>query len=126
MNSREIASEYRLAKWAQALKEHAVSGESINEFCENRGVSRNTYFYWQRKLREAACVQLQKANALPMQLHAPAFAEVKMVESLESMERSEEYQQSQLRLEVSGINITADSAYPMEKLAILLRELTRS
>lgn len=62
MNTREVASEYRLAQWSQALQERNARGESIKEFCENRGISKNTYFYWQRKLRAAACHELQSVT----------------------------------------------------------------
>ena len=61
MNTREIASELRLSSWAQAMQERAAAGISIKEFCQNRGVSQNTYYYWQRKLREATCEQLLPA-----------------------------------------------------------------
>ena len=63
MNTREIAMEYRLAQWAQALQERITNGESIKEFCQNRGVSRNTYFYWQRKLRKTASKQMAVKQA---------------------------------------------------------------
>jgi len=58
MNTREIATEYRKAQWTQMLQERIAKGESIKEFCENRGVSRNTYFYWQRKLRAVVAEQI--------------------------------------------------------------------
>ena len=58
MNTREIASTYRLAQWAQNLQERTARGESITDFCERTGVSRNTFFYWQRKLRTVACEEL--------------------------------------------------------------------
>jgi len=61
MNTREVATEYRLAQWAQAMQERKTSGESITEYCQTRGISRNTYFYWQRKLRQTACEQLLPA-----------------------------------------------------------------
>jgi len=61
MNTREAASAYRLSQWSQALQERASSGESIKDFCERRGISRNTYFYWQRKLRGAAMEKLAPA-----------------------------------------------------------------
>jgi hypothetical protein len=32
---------------------------SIREYCEDSGIHENTYFYWQRKLRESACLGLQ-------------------------------------------------------------------
>ena len=58
MDTRKVASEYRLAHWSQRLQAKAHSGQSIKDFCATEGVSRNTYFYWQRKLREAACTEL--------------------------------------------------------------------
>jgi putative transposase len=58
MNTREIAAQYRLSQWSQALQERKMSGESIKDFCQKKGVSKNTYFYWQRKLRETVCQEL--------------------------------------------------------------------
>jgi putative transposase len=64
MNTRRIASEYRLRHWAVALQERITNGESINDFCQSKGVSRNTYFYWQRKLRESACKELMPETSI--------------------------------------------------------------
>ncbi|MCL2578162.1 MAG: IS66 family insertion sequence element accessory protein TnpB [Defluviitaleaceae bacterium] len=58
MNTREIASEYRKAQWTQIIQERVASGESISKYCDSRGIRRNRYFYWQRKLRELACKEL--------------------------------------------------------------------
>jgi len=58
MNTREIASEYRLSHWAGVLQERNASGMSIKEFCKTSGLRENVYFYWQRKLREATCEAL--------------------------------------------------------------------
>ncbi|WP_337999084.1 IS66 family insertion sequence element accessory protein TnpA, partial [Desulforamulus hydrothermalis] len=58
MNTREIAAEYRLAHWAQIVRRKNESGLSIKAFCASEGFRENTYYYWQRKLREAACEQL--------------------------------------------------------------------
>jgi len=44
--------------WSEAMQERVSRGESIGDFCKRKGISRNTYFYWQRKLREAACREL--------------------------------------------------------------------
>jgi putative transposase len=55
MDTRKVATEYRLTQWSQAIREKVSKGESIQEFCESRGISKNTYFYWQRKLRESVC-----------------------------------------------------------------------
>ena len=133
MDTRAVATEYRLTQWAQAMKERVDNGESITNFCENRGVSRNTYFYWQRKLREVACTQLQeqpKHDTPSTQLPAPVFAEVSITESatpsVSTKHSPKRIPKSQIHMEVSGVRITTDSVYPPEKLAKLLRELTRA
>jgi putative transposase len=58
INTREIAEEYRLSHWAGIMRERLESGLSIKAFCRERGFHQNRYFYWQRKLREAACAEL--------------------------------------------------------------------
>lgn len=59
MNTREIAADYRQAHWAEVMRERAERGVSIRLYCEQAGFHENTYYYWQRKLREAACSGIQ-------------------------------------------------------------------
>jgi len=61
INTREIAKELRLSHWARIIREQQESGLSKQAFCKQIGVCHNTYFYWQRKLREAACEGLMNA-----------------------------------------------------------------
>lgn len=122
MGAKEIATEYRLAQWAQALRERAASGESIKEFCRSRGIKRNTYFYWQRKLRETACKQLSLSQEVIERKNQPmqSFTEVRVEEPIQTAENT-----GLIHMEVGEARITIDSAYPLEKLAALLRELGR-
>lgn len=46
----------------QIIKARNDSGKSIKKFCEDAGISRHAYFYWQRKLREVACNEFFKAE----------------------------------------------------------------
>jgi hypothetical protein len=65
MNTREIATEYRLAHWANVMRERKESGLSIRAFCKVSGFHENIYYYWQRKLREAACTQMMQVSPAP-------------------------------------------------------------
>ena len=58
MNTREIAEEYRLSHWAEKMRERQELGLSIKAYCAQQGFHENVYYYWQRKLREAACTEL--------------------------------------------------------------------
>ena len=71
MNTRSVAAEYRLAHWAKVIQERADRGLSIRAYCEESGMHENTYYYWQRKLREAACIQTQTAGMPNMKSLVP-------------------------------------------------------
>jgi len=110
-----------LAHWAGVMRQRGESGQSIRSWCRENGVFEKTYYYWQRKLRAAACERMA----------APQFAEVSVQEAaLPALPVApvapEPAMSSQLCIEVAGVRITADSAYPPDQLATLLRELTRS
>jgi len=124
INTREIAAEYRLQHWAQIIQEQNESGLSIKDYCKAADFQQNRYFYWQRKLREAACGQLVVSKEADHNTNLPStsFAEIKVSE----LTIPEESQSGQVRVAVAGAHITADGAYPAEKLATLLRELARS
>ena len=110
MNTREIAEEYRLTHWAAIMRERAESGLSIRAYCEKTGFHENVYYYWQRKLRQAACEQLE----------TPGFTEVKLLETPGQAMNAEPPQSGQIRIEAGGIQITANGGYPVEKLSALL------
>lgn len=62
MNTQKVTAEYRLSKWAQIIQTRIDSGQNVEEFYQAVGITRNAYFYWQKKLREAACTELVKAE----------------------------------------------------------------
>lgn len=115
MNTREIAAEYRLAHWAQILQDRAQSGLSIRAYCKSVGMHENVYFYWQRRLRETACEQLS----------VPGFAEVSLAVPKAQPSPTGTVQPGGLRIEVGDVQITVDSSYPEDKLALLLRGLVQ-
>ena len=58
MDTQKIASEYRLSQWTKVIQARQDSGKSIKEFCQFEGINRNSYFYWQRRLRKLACTEI--------------------------------------------------------------------
>ncbi len=42
------------AKWRRLVAEQEQSGQTISDFCEQRGISRTHYFAWKRKVAEAS------------------------------------------------------------------------
>lgn len=80
MNTNSIVAKYRLAHWAQIMRERNDSGLTIRAFCENAQIRPNTYFYWQKKLRETACEELAmlQAGSVQTEIVPTGFAEIKL------------------------------------------------
>ena len=121
MKSRELTNRYRLAEWAKIIQERSESGEKIYEFLARKGISKDKYYYWLRKVRKAAGEQLadtepKRQTALTVQ----GFTEVKITKPamLPSVINA-----NQICIEGASCKITADSGYPVETLVVLLREL---
>lgn len=122
MNTRKIAAEYRLAHWTEIMRRKRESGLNVKAFCESEGFHENLYYYWQRKLREATCEHIAEMQSGQVQVNLvpSGFAEVKIVEAYKPPVLPENAMQGEIRIDIAGIRITADSAYPSEKIAALL------
>ena len=122
MNTRQIAAEYRLAHWTQIMRSKRESGMNVKVFCENEGIHENVFYYWQQKLRKAACEQMaeMQSEQVERKLVPSGFAELKIVEAHESPTLPENATQGEIRIDIAGIRIAADSTYPSEKIAALL------
>ena len=66
-----VRDEYRAQNWAMLIQECNNSGLTKREFCQQRGISEKSFYYWLRKLRghmaEASSPQLVQLDPVPMQ-----------------------------------------------------------
>ena len=125
MNTNDIAVEYRLSHWAGIMREREESGLSIKQFCKNAGFHENRYFYWQKRLRTAACEELAKMQGSTTSMTPIGFSEVRML-TRSALPPMAATSHSQVCIETTGVRITADSEYPVRNLAELIREVARS
>ena len=65
-----VRDEYRAQTWAMLIQECNNSGLTKREFCQQRGISEKSFYYWLRKLRsqmaEAAGPQLVQLDSAPV------------------------------------------------------------
>jgi putative transposase len=116
MDTREVAAEYRLAKWAQTIQARVQSGRSIKEFCASTGISRNAYFYWQRKLRETVCSEIHETTTEEKNRLIPnGWTQLESVKA----DRAE----ASVSIDVSGCRITVTAETDVELLAKVCRAL---
>ena len=106
MNARETASRYKMAQWSEILRERSESGESIAKFCERRGIRRNQYFYWQRRLRQAVCEHVGEIQSgQQTSLSVPGFAKVSPPPALQAAFSPMSEAAGELRIEIGGVRM---------------------
>ena len=108
-NMREIAEEYRLGRWAEIMEERVSSGLSITAYCEREGMHENRYYYWQRKLREAAARELMPVVAATAEQTGVSWVQVK-----ETAEK--EIEASELIIEIGKCRLKATNGTDTELL----------
>lgn len=125
VNTRGIAGEYRLMHWVQVMQERVQSGLSIKAYCKQIGICTNTYFYWQRRVRVAAANEMELCVCKDAQPPQVSFSAVRVVGAAVCPTAMETGTPRQLHIDAGGVQLTADSTYPVEQLAQLVHALNR-
>jgi transposase-like protein len=53
-----MRNRYRLQQWTEIIRDCRSSGQTVVRWCADHEVSVKSYYYWLRKIREAACESL--------------------------------------------------------------------
>ena len=104
-NTREIATEYRMAQWTEVMRERQSSGLSIIGYCRREGIKADRYFYWQRKLRKAA-INLASPN---LELLPPTAETIAPVPAGWTQVTKESNERSSLSIPIENSNISNES-----------------
>ena len=97
-----VRNEYRAQSWAMLIQECNSSGLTKREFCQQRGISEKSFYYWLRKLRS------QMAEATGPQL-VPLDPPV--------------VSNDMLQIQYRGAELKLPSGVDIEAVAVLLRSL---
>ena len=62
MNTSKVAQQYWLNQWAKRIHECRSSGQTVTVWCVEHNIKLSSYFYWLRRVREAACESLPALN----------------------------------------------------------------
>jgi putative transposase len=91
------------------------SGQSIKDFCLAAGISRNAYFYWQKRLRNAACAKLEKTEESRTLVPPNGWVQITPPQP--------QQMKAALDIEISGCRVTADADTDFELLKKVCRVL---
>lgn len=57
MDTKLATTQIRIQQWTAIINDRHKSGLKVDDYCEQHGLSRNAYYYWLRKVKEAALTQ---------------------------------------------------------------------
>jgi len=101
-----LRNEYRLQQWAKIAEECARSGMSNRKFLAERGIPEKSYYYWLRRLREAA------ADAM-----TPQLVEVRF--------NGSDVRSGALSMRYQGAELVITESTPMSALDMALKALKK-
>ena len=105
MNTKLATSRMQTGQWADIIKDCKESGLKVDDYCAQHGLSRNAYFYWLRKVKEAA------------------FTQSRFLEVLQQVELTFCYPSPKLTASVNEIVLGIDENTPMDLLANVIKFL---
>lgn len=105
MNTQLVAAEVRLQQWAEVVRLRSGSGMSVEEYCSQNNITTGQYYYWLRKVREAAISR-----------NAGRFVEIAAAEDAEKPGKGEKFT-TQLTIQIGDDIIGVNEDTPGELLA---------
>lgn len=109
MNTKLAATRIKLQNWTLIIKDQKDSGLKVKEYCFQHNISKDAYYYWYRKVREAA-------------LHESGFVEITPPASVPAI-ASENSVPSEFLIQYREIKVVLPVSVPKETLANLVEVL---
>lgn len=70
--ARAVKKQLSMQYWASIIADRKSSGLNIDEYCKENNISRNSYFYWLRQIRENVASSIDSTElSLPLSNAAP-------------------------------------------------------
>jgi len=113
-DTQEIVTQLRLSGWSEAVKERLAGGQTVSAFCEEKGISKTTYYYRQKKVRDAACTELMRAQNREDRTVPSGWTRLADSEPVTAAENA-------LTIEAGGFHLTVNGETDMELLAKVCR-----
>lgn len=114
MNTKLATRQIRLNEWAAIIKECKASGQKVDLYCEQHGLSRDAYYYWLRKVKEAA---LKQAGFVELPALTPEQTRAK------TAEKGTSSFQTQMIIKIKEIEFCVNENSPSELVSRMLEIL---
>ena len=101
MDTRLAKRNYSIQQWKAIIQDRNNTNLTVDEYCKQNGLSRHSYFYWLRIIREEALEQSATSGFVELSLPSEADSPPDLVTAVQIAKP----EPSQLTLSVCGITI---------------------
>lgn len=111
-DTRLATRQIRIKEWSMIFKDRIESGMRVDDFCKSRGISRDAYYYWLRKVKDAA-----------IEASGVKFVELKEPKQLPAPTKTESVEKNfipQASITIGKMNISVNSNTPKELIKNLI------
>jgi hypothetical protein len=107
MNTKLATTQIRLQNWALTIKDRQSSGLSVKDYCEQHSISKDAYYYWLRKVKEAALAE-------------SGFVEMKQPDPLQVVPASPDVVPDVIKLQIRDLQISVPMSVPKEVFTMII------
>lgn len=111
MNTKLATSQIRLNEWAAIIKDCKASGQTVDTYCEQHGLSRDAYYYWLRKVKQAALKQAGFVELPALTSEQPPA---------QTIEKGTSVFKTQMLIRINGIEFCVNENSPSELISRML------
>lgn len=101
MDTRLAKRNYSIQQWKAIIQDRNNTNLTVDDYCKQNGLSRNSYFYWIRIIREEALKQSAESGFVELSLPAETDSQSHPITAVPIAK----LEPSQLTLSVCGIKI---------------------
>ena len=113
---RAITRQIRLKKWAEVFRDRAESGMQVKDYCNAHGITKDAYYYWLRKVREAA---VESSGLELVELKEPEEINDEKIQTVSSSSCTDTFN-TEAVIHTGAVSISVNKATPRELLAMLI------
>ena len=127
---RTIKRNLNLKRWAAIIADRNTTDLTVDEYCKRNNLSRHSYFYWLRLLRQESA-GIGTNDSVPVEATTEANSIVELVPSgkkdilvpvvIPEEDKTAKDAEDSLRISIDGIDIYADTNTSEELLTKVIR-----
>ena len=127
---RTIKRNLNLKRWAAIIADRNATDLTVDEYCKRNNLSRHSYFYWLRLLRQESA-GIGTNDSVPVEATTEANSIVELVPSgkkdilvpvvIPEEDKTAKDAEDSLRISIDGIDIYADTNTSEELLSMVIR-----